>query len=86
VSTMRADLFTKAVDSIVEDLSDKEVLPWVLGMWLVEFGAKSGRYFPYKRRGFPYPSAEAALREAIAIGERESLRGVEFGGLYHLQM
>ncbi|WP_292671203.1 hypothetical protein, partial [Mesorhizobium sp.] len=86
VSTMRADLFTKAVDSVVEDLSDKEVLPWVLGMWLVEFGAKSGRYFPYKRRGFPYPSAEAALREAIAIGERESLKGVEFGGLYHLQM
>ncbi|RWN62554.1 hypothetical protein [Mesorhizobium sp.] len=86
VSVMRADLFTKAVDSVVEDLSDKEVLPWVLGMWLVEFGAKSGRYFPYKRRGFPYPSAEAALREAIAIGERESLKGVEFGGLYHLQM
>ncbi|MET3578073.1 DNA-binding SARP family transcriptional activator [Mesorhizobium robiniae] len=86
VSTMRADLFTKAVDSVVEDLSDKEVSPWVLGMWLVEFGAKSGRYFPYKRRGFPYPSAEAALREAIAIGERESLKGVEFGGLYHLQM
>ncbi|AZN98379.1 hypothetical protein EJ066_15075 [Mesorhizobium sp. M9A.F.Ca.ET.002.03.1.2] len=86
VSIMRADLFTKAVDSVVEDLSDKEVLPWVLGMWLVEFGAKSGRYFPYRRRGFPFPSAEAALREAIAIGERESLKGVEFGGLYHLQM
>ncbi|RWK61563.1 hypothetical protein [Mesorhizobium sp.] len=86
VSTMRADLFTKAVDSVVEDLGDKDVLPWVLGMWLVAFGAKSGRYFPYRRKGFPYPSAEAALREAIAIGERESLKGVEFGGLYHLQM
>ena len=86
VSTMRADLFAKAVDSVVEDLSDKDVLPWILGMWLVAFGAKSGRYFPYKRRGFPYPSAEAALRAAIAIGERESLKGVEFGGLYHLQM
>ncbi|QPB18872.1 hypothetical protein [Rhizobium sp. 007] len=86
VSTMDADLFTKAVDSVVDDLSDKNVLPWVLGMWLVAFGAKSGRYFPYKRRDFPYPSAEAALRAAIAIGERDSLRSVEFGGLYHLQM
>lgn len=86
VSTMRADLFAKAVDSVVDDLSDKSVLPWILGMWLVAFGAESGRYFPYKRRDFPYPSAEAALRAAIAIGERESLRGVEFGGLYHLQM
>lgn len=86
VSTMRADLFAKAVDSVVGDLSDKDVLPWILGMWLVAFGAKSGRYFPYKRRDFPYPSAEAALRAAIAIGEREALRGVEFGGLYHLQM
>lgn len=83
---MRADLFAKAVDSVVGDLSDKDVLPWFLGMWLVAFGAKSGRYFPYKRRDFPYPSAEAALRAAIAIGEREALRGVEFGGLYHLQM
>lgn len=86
VSVMRADLFTKAVDSVVDDLNNRDVLPWILGMWLVEFGAKSGRYFPYKRRGFPYPSAEAALRAAIAIGERESLKGVEFGGLYHLQM
>ena len=86
VSTMRADLFEKAVDSVIEDLCDPDVLPWELGMWLVAFGAKSGRYFPYSRRGFPYASAEEALRAAIEIGERESLRGVEFGGLYHLQM
>jgi len=86
VTTMRADLFANAVDSVVEDLRDPDVLPWVLGMWLVAFGAKSGRYFPYSRRGFPYASAEEALRAAIAIGERESLRSVEFGGLYHLQM
>jgi LuxR family maltose regulon positive regulatory protein len=86
VSTMRADLFAKAVDSVIEDLGDEDVPPWILGMWLVAFGAKSGRYFPYRRRDFPYPSAEAALRAAIAIGERETLKGVEFGGLYHLQM
>lgn len=86
VSTMRGDVFAKAVDSVVEDLSDKDVPPSVLGMWLVAFGAKSGRYFPYRRRDFPYPSADAALRAAIAIGERESLKSVEFGGLYHLQM
>ncbi|MEI8699202.1 hypothetical protein [Mesorhizobium sp. ISC15] len=85
-STMRADLFAKAVDSVIDDLGEKDVLPWILGMWLVAFGAESGRYFPYKRRNFPYPSSEAALREAIAIGERESLKSVEFGGLYHLQM
>ncbi|MCV3205202.1 hypothetical protein OHD62_08475 [Mesorhizobium sp. YC-39] len=85
-STMRADLFAKAVDSVIDDLSNKDALPWILGMWLVAFGAESGRYFPYKRRNFPYPSSEAALRAAIAIGERESLRSVEFGGLYHLQM
>jgi len=86
VATMRADLFANAVDSVVEDLRNPDVLPWILGMWLVAFGARSGRYFPYARRDFPYASAEAALRAAIAIGERESLRGVEFAGLYHLQM
>lgn len=86
VTTMSADLFAKAVDSVVADLRNPDVPPSILGMWLVAFGAKSGRYFPYARRDFPYASAEAALRAAIAIGERESLRGVEFGGLYHLQM
>lgn len=86
VSTMRADLFANAVDSVIDDLRNPDVLPWILGMWLVAFGAKSGRYFPYSRRGFPYASAEEALRTAIAIGEREALRSVEFGGLYHLQM
>ena len=54
--------------------------PWALGLWLVAFGAISARYFAYARRGFPYASPEEALRAAIAIGERESLRGVEFGG------
>ncbi|MGE0239055.1 MAG: BTAD domain-containing putative transcriptional regulator [Parvibaculaceae bacterium] len=86
ITVMSADLFSQAVDSVIEDLRNPDVLPWILGMWLVEFGGKSGRYFPYSRRDFPYPSAEEALRAAIAIGEREALRGVEFGGLYHLQM
>lgn len=86
ITIMDASLFAKAVDSVVDDLSDPAVLPSALGNWLVAFGAKSGRYFPYARKRFPYPSAEAALRAAIEIGERESLRGVEFGALYHLQM
>lgn len=86
VSTGQADLFEQAVDSVIEDLSDPAVSPWALGMWLVAFGAASGRYFPYARRGFPYVSAEEALRAAIEIGESQSLRGVEFGALYHLQL
>lgn len=86
VSTMQPELFAKAVDSVVHDLGSRDVPPWVLGTWLVAFGSRSGRYFPYSRRGFPYPSAEDALRAAVAIGERESLQNVEFGGLYHLQM
>ena len=80
------DLFERAVDSVAVDLRDPEASPWSLGLWLVAFGAISGRYFPYSRRGFPYASPEDALRGAIAIGQRESLRGVEFGGLYHLQL
>jgi LuxR family transcriptional regulator, maltose regulon positive regulatory protein len=60
--------------------------PWVLGLWLVSFGSVCGRYFSYARRGFPYDDAEQALRAAIAIGEREQLRSVEFGALYHLQL
>ncbi|MGK9169879.1 hypothetical protein KXR53_26430 [Inquilinus limosus] len=86
-STGNAELFETAVDSVAEDLRDPAVSPWVLGLWLVDFGAVRGRYFfPYARRGFPYAEAEDALRAAIAIGEREALRGVEFGGLYHLQL
>lgn len=86
ISAGRADLFEQAVDSVIEDLRDPTVSPWVLGMWLVTFAAANGRYFPYSRRGFPYSSAEHALRTAIEIGESQSLAGVEFGGLYHLQL
>lgn len=86
-STGNAALFETAVDSVAEDLRDPGVSPWVFGLWLVDFGAVRGRYFfPYARRGFPYAEAEQALRAAVAIGEREALRGVEFGALYHLQL
>lgn len=80
------DVFQQAVDSVADDLRDPAASPWALGMWLVAFGAANGRYFPYSRRGFPYKSAEDALSAAIEIGERETLRGVEFGALYHLQL
>jgi DNA-binding SARP family transcriptional activator len=86
VSSGEADVFEKAVDHVVDDLEAPGVLAWHLGLWLVAFGAASGRFFRYSRRGFPYGTAEDALRAAIAIGEREALRGVEFGGLYHLQL
>jgi LuxR family transcriptional regulator, maltose regulon positive regulatory protein len=80
------DLFEKAVDAVAQDLRSPEVSPWVLGVWLVTFGSVTSRYFSYSRQGFPYASAEEALRAAVAIGEREGLRGVEFGALYHLQL
>jgi DNA-binding SARP family transcriptional activator len=85
-STNDARTFEQAVDSVLTDLRDPAASPWALGLWLVAFGTVSGRYFPYRRQGFAYASAEDALRTAIAIGERESLRGVEFGALYHLQL
>jgi DNA-binding SARP family transcriptional activator len=85
-ATGQQDLFEIAVDSVAADLRAETASPWALGVWLVAFGAISSRYFAYARRGFPYSSPESALRAAIAIGERESLRGVEFGGLYHLQL
>ncbi|MER9636971.1 hypothetical protein [Mesorhizobium sp. M0228] len=82
----RQDIFEQAVDSVASELNDPKVTPWVLGMWLVSFGAASGRYFSFSRRGFPYASAEDALRKAIEMGEREALKSVEFSGLYHLQL
>lgn len=85
-STGKAEVFEKAVDCVAADLRDSSASPWALGLWLVAFGTVNGRYFPYARRDFPYASAEEALRAAVAIGERESLRGVEFGALYHLQL
>jgi LuxR family maltose regulon positive regulatory protein len=85
-TTGQRDLFDRAVDSVAADLRDRSASAWALGLWLVAFGAISARYFAYTRRGFPYASAEDALRAAIGIGERESLRGIEFGGLYHLQL
>lgn len=85
-STGKQEVFEQSVDSVRNDLRERSVLPLALGLWLVAFGAMSGRHFPYARRGFPYASAEDALRAAIAIGERESLRSVEFGALYHLQL
>lgn len=85
-STGQQQLFEKAVDSISDDIRAREASAWALGMWLVAFGATTARHFPFARRGFPYASPEEALRAAIAIGERESLRGVEFGALYHLQL
>jgi LuxR family transcriptional regulator, maltose regulon positive regulatory protein len=85
-STGHQAIFEQAVDNVRHDLREATVLPWALGMWLVTFGAVTGRYFSYVRRGFPYASPDEALRAAIAIGEREALRGVEFGALYHLQL
>jgi LuxR family maltose regulon positive regulatory protein len=85
-SAGNGDLFEKAVDAVAADLRSASLSPWFLGVWLVGFGAVTSRYFTYARRGFPYPSAEDALRAAWSIGERESLRGVEFGALYHLQL
>jgi LuxR family maltose regulon positive regulatory protein len=85
-STGNAELFEMAVDAVAADLRSGTVSPWVLGVWLVTFGAVTSRYFPYAKRGFPYTNPEEALRAAVAIGEREGLRGVEFGALYHLQL
>jgi LuxR family maltose regulon positive regulatory protein len=86
IGTGKAELFEQAVDHVVDDIENPDVTAWHLGLWLVAFGAASGRYFRYSRRGFPYATAEEALRAAIAIGEREALKGVEFGALYHLQL
>jgi len=85
-STGAAEIFERAVDSIVDDLRASDLSSWVFGMWLVTFGSVTSRYFTYAKRGFPYNSSEEALRAAVAVGERESLRGVEFGALYHLQL
>ena len=85
-STGAAEIFERAVDSIVDDLRASDLSSWVFGMWLVTFGSVTSRYFTYAKRGFPYNSSEEALRAAVMIGERESLRGVEFGALYHLQL
>jgi DNA-binding SARP family transcriptional activator len=85
-SSGQQGLFERAVDSTTADLRDADASPWALGLWLVAFGTITSRYFTYSRRGFPYATAEDALRAAVAIGEREALRGVEFGGLYHLQL
>lgn len=85
-TTGRRELFELAVDSVAADLRDPGASAWARGLWLVAFGAISARYFEYSRRGFPYATAEDALRAAIDIGGRESLRGVEFGALYHLQL
>jgi DNA-binding SARP family transcriptional activator len=85
-STAQADLFSQAVDAVGDVLDDENVPPMVRGLWLVDFGTVSGRYFPYARRDFPYADAEQALHAAIAIGEHEQLRSVEFGAIYHLQV
>ena len=85
-STGQQRLFERAVDSVAGELRSGSASPWALGLWLVAFGAISARYFAYTRRDFPYATPEDALRAAIAIGQRESLRGVEFGALYHLQL
>lgn len=82
----QSDIFERAVDHVLGDIANPSVLAWHLGLWLVAFGAASGRYFRYSRRGFPWQTAEEALRAAVAIGEREALKGVEFGALYHLQL
>jgi LuxR family transcriptional regulator, maltose regulon positive regulatory protein len=85
-ATGRAEIFERSVDSVLEDLEDRELAPWALGIWLVAFGSVTSRCFSYTRRSFRHASPEDALRAALAIGKRESLRGVEFGALYRLQL
>ena len=66
--------------------SDPGAPAWDLGLWLVAFGAASGRFFRYSQARLPLCDRRGCLRAAIAIGEREALVGVEFGALYHLQL
>jgi LuxR family maltose regulon positive regulatory protein len=85
-STGKRRVFEQATDSVADEVNDPGLSSWALGLWLVGFGSVSGRYFPYARRGAWFASAQDALQRAIALGEREHLRGVEFGALYHLQL
>ena len=73
ITSGQADLFANAVDSIVEDLSDPALSPWVLGSWLVVFGAASGRYFPYSRRGLPGIAGAVHLANAQELSSRVQL-------------
>ena len=78
LTTSSAELFERTVAAVTPWLSDRTLTSWARCHWLISFGTVSGRRYPYRRAGFPYPNAEAALHEAWMTSQREELPNLRF--------
>jgi DNA-binding SARP family transcriptional activator len=84
LDTATIELFERTVAAATPYLADHALTPWVKCHWLISFGVASGRRWPYRKEGFPYASAEDALRDAWTIAQHEGLASVRFAATFNL--
>ena len=82
--TTTIELFERTVAAATPCLADPALTPWAKCHWLISFGTASGRRWPYRKQGFPYASAEDALRDAWTIAQHEGLQGLRFAATCNL--
>jgi len=84
LSTGQPALFKRTVAAVTPYLADRSLTSWARCHWLISFGTVSGRRYPYRKPGFPFATAEAALQDAWATCQREGLDDLRFAATMNL--
>jgi len=84
LSTGQPALFERTVAAVTPYLADRSLTSWARCHWLISFGTVSGRRYPYRKPGFPFATAEAALHDAWATCQREGLADLRFAATMNL--
>jgi LuxR family transcriptional regulator, maltose regulon positive regulatory protein len=84
LNTGQPALFERTVAAVTPYLTDRSLTSWARCHWLISFGLVSGRRYPYRKAGFPYATAEAALQEAWTTCQREGLPDLRFAATTNL--
>jgi len=71
-------LFERTVAAVTPYLTDRALTSWAKCHWLVSFGTVSGRKYAYRKAGFPYADAHAALQDAWETSQRDELPNLSF--------
>lgn len=76
--TSDSALFERTVAAVTPYLADRTLTSWAKCHWLVSFGTVSGRKYAYRKAGFPYANAQAALQDAWETSQRDALPNLSF--------
>ena len=82
--TGNGEIFARVTTASAPFLADAGLSVWAKCHWLISFGVASGRRFPHRKSGFPYPTASDALREAWVLSRAHGLPSLTFAATNNL--